>query len=103
MIHYEMISETAARFAIEGRLDVQQAPVLRQSLGEARDRGAKDLRLDMSGVDFMDSAGLAALVSGLKQVKNNGGSLVIENPSPAVRKVLELTLLDKVIPIEEGA
>lgn len=103
MISYEMISDTAARLVIEGRLDMQQAPGLRQSLGEARDRGARDLRLSMSAVEFMDSAGLAALVSGLKQAKNNGGSLIIENPSPAVRKVLELTLLDKVIPIEEGA
>jgi anti-sigma B factor antagonist len=103
VISYEMISDTAARLVIEGRLDMQQAPGLRQILGEARDRGARDLRLSMSAVEFMDSAGLAALVSGLKQAKNNGGSLVIENPSPAVRKVLELTLLDKVIPIEEGA
>lgn len=97
-----MISETAARLVVEGRLDVQQAPALRQALGEARDRGAKDVRLAMGKVEFMDSAGLAALVSGLKQAKNSGGSLVIESPSPAVRRVLELTLLDKVIPIDEG-
>lgn len=50
----------------------------------------------------MDSAGLAAVVSGLKAVRQEGGELVIVTPSPMVRKILELTLLDQAIPIEDA-
>ena len=98
----QTITNTQARLVLQGRLDVETAPKLRLTLLESRNQGVKDFLLEMSGIDFMDSAGLAAIVSGLKQSKTEGGSLQIEKPSEAVRRVLELTLLDKVIGIVEG-
>ncbi len=49
----------------------------------------------------MDSAGLAAIVSGFKRVRAKGGDLYLVAPSSAVREILEYTLLNRVIPIIE--
>lgn len=101
-MNVEMLTNTQARLVLQGRLDVETAPKLRLILLESRNQGVKDFVLEMSQIEFMDSAGLAAMVSGLKQSKAEGGSLKVEAPSEAVRRVLELTLLDRVIGIVEG-
>lgn len=101
MTKWQMTSQGSVSCVVEGRLDVQQAGELRSSLAEARSQGAKEIELDLSKVDFMDSAGLAAVVSGLKQARSAGGELYLVKPSSQVKRILELTLLDKVIPQRE--
>lgn len=103
MTKWQMTSQGSVSCVVEGRLDVHQASQLRTGLAEARSQGATEIELDLSKVDFMDSAGLAAVVSGLKQARSAGGELYLVNPSSQVRRILELTLLDKVIPQREEA
>lgn len=55
--------------------------------------------IDLAKVDFMDSAGLVSLVTGLKAARQSGCRLVLCNVQPAVRLVLELTQLDSVFEI----
>lgn len=98
MTQWQMTSPESVSCEVEGRLDVHQASQLRAALAEAQSNGAKEISLDLSKVEFMDSAGLAAVVSGLKQARSKGGELYLVNPSSQVRRILELTLLDKVIP-----
>ncbi|MDZ4874499.1 MAG: hypothetical protein CLLPBCKN_003895 [Chroococcidiopsis cubana SAG 39.79] len=55
--------------------------------------------IDLAQVDFMDSAGLVSLVSGLKSARQIGCRLVLCNVQASVRLVLELTQLDSVFEI----
>lgn len=55
------------------------------------------LVVDLSGVDLIDSAGLSALVSGIKAARQAGGSLHVTNPSEQVRAILRLTNLHRVL------
>lgn len=103
MTQWQMTAQGIVWCEVDGRLDVQQAGELRAAFSEARSQGAKEINLDLSRVEFMDSAGLAAVVSGLKQTRSSGGELYLVNPSSQVRRILELTLLDKVIPQREQA
>ncbi|PYE49902.1 STAS domain-containing protein [Deinococcus yavapaiensis] len=103
MIEWTQPTPGVAHFTITGRLDAHEAPKLRESFERAREAGASRFEVAMDRVDFMDSSGLAAVVSGLKASRLEGGELIIVSPSPMVRKVLELTLLDQVIPIANAA
>jgi anti-sigma B factor antagonist len=47
-----------------GELDTSSAQVLEQNFAEACSAGAKELVVDLSGVEFMDSTGLRALLRG---------------------------------------
>ncbi|GGJ70282.1 STAS domain-containing protein [Deinococcus aquiradiocola] len=90
-----------AQITLEGRLDLHNTPELRALLHEISDQGAKYYFMVMDRLEFIDSSGLSALVSGLKLARKAGGELVLVAPGPTVTKLLDLTMLNKVIPVEE--
>ncbi|MBF2025797.1 MAG: STAS domain-containing protein [Oscillatoriales cyanobacterium C42_A2020_001] len=87
----------------KGRLDLEGGMGLRQKLTEViGDR--RDLCIvDMTDVEFIDSAGLTALIHGLNDALENRCRLTLHNPRPAVRLVFEITRLDQVFEIIETA
>ncbi len=82
---------------LSGRLDALEATGLRDLLTARIDAGSTNLALDLSNVSFVDSAGLAALVKGMKGARSAGGDLRIVSPTNAdAMRVFELTQFDKV-------
>ncbi len=82
---------------IPDRLDAFSAPVLRAELDQLTDSGVKDFVIDLSATPFMDSAGMAVLVSLLRRTRTAGGSVKLVWPrSEAVRRTLQLTHFDRV-------
>ena len=55
---------------------------------------------DFSRVTFMDSAGIGMLIGRYKMMKLIGGSLEIVNISQTVRRILEMSGINKIIPME---
>ncbi len=53
--------------------------------------------VDMSGVRFMDSSGLKVILTQRNRMTETGGSLRIRHPSPAVRRVLDVSGLTDVL------
>jgi anti-sigma B factor antagonist len=95
------ITSTVAEAAVvtgEGRLNAASSPAFRQQLDEAFDGGARSIIVEMSGVDFVDSTGLGALVSGLKRARLLGGDLRVVAPGAQATMVLGLSNLDRVLP-----
>lgn len=86
---------------VSGRLDAQSAVAFRTAMHEAAGQRPEVLRLGLAGVTVMDSSALAAIVSALKLMRTHGGSLVLSEPSPVVRELLSLTMLDQVIRTEQ--
>ncbi len=60
-----------------------------------------DLILDMAQVDYMDSAGLAALVLVIRGHKSAGKRCALAAPTPIVAKILKITAIHQLAPIEE--
>lgn len=83
--------------APQGRIDRASAPALREQLHTEVQKGNALLVVDLSGVDLIDSAGLSALISGLKAARLAGGTLQIARPSRQVRSILKLTTLHRVL------
>jgi anti-sigma B factor antagonist len=86
-------------FEVIGRVDSSNASELGGELDKIVDEGKNNLVLDLSGVEYMSSAGLREMVRVLKRVKRSGGDLRIANPSDRVKEVLELAGLDTIFEI----
>jgi anti-sigma B factor antagonist len=86
---------------VGGELDIATTPRLREQLVAAiAERGA-NVVLDLSGVAFLDSTGLGVLVGVLKRARTLGGDLRLAGAQPAVRRVFEITALDRTLPIAD--
>ncbi len=89
----------ATLIEVNGRIDSTNAQQLGNTLNEQIDAGRYQLVIDLSGVEYMSSAGLRELVAALKRVKRNNGDLRIAVPSDRVREVLDLAGLDVIFQI----
>ena len=79
---------------ITGRLDTTTAPNLESVVNELLD-DAKELVFDMSGVEYISSAGIRVLIGTYKKMNLNQGTMRIEKANDLVREVFEMTgLLD---------
>ncbi|MGI8617187.1 MAG: STAS domain-containing protein [Actinomycetota bacterium] len=84
------ITPTNEGFRLEGELDMATADDLSQLLKVAV-LECRPLVLDFSGVSFMDSSGLRALLEAAGQTEE-GGSVIVLNPSSQVRRVLDISI-----------
>jgi len=78
---------------LSGRFDAYEVPPMTEWFDERPN--VKHLVVNLSGVTFVDSSGLSALVRGMKHCRQNDGDLVICNAQQAVSIIFELTRLDK--------
>ncbi|MBR2460680.1 MAG: anti-sigma factor antagonist [Clostridia bacterium] len=60
---------------------------------------AREVLLDLEAVSFMDSSGLGLILGRYTRVKENGGTLKVQNPGAAAQRVLRLAGTDKIIPV----
>ena len=62
-------------------------------------RDSKNLILDLSGVKFVDSSGLSAILTANRLWKEYGSFLITGVDHPAVKKLIEISRLDSVLTI----
>jgi anti-sigma B factor antagonist len=65
------------------------------------EEGRVNLLVDLSGVTFLDSSGLGALVRALTNSQKDGGQTKLLGAGPQVRKLLEMTKLDSVFELHD--
>ena len=75
---------------ITGRLDTTTSPNLDSVINELPE-DTKELVFDMSGVEYISSAGIRVLVRAYKKMNFNQGETRIENVNDIVREVFEMT------------
>lgn len=82
---------------LPGRVDAASVPARRETLAELSHEGVDRLVVDLSQTSFLDSAGIAMLVSLLKRARTTGGDVrLVEPADEAVRRIVRLTRLDLV-------
>ena len=75
---------------ITGRLDTTTAPNLESVINEIPE-DTKELIFDMSGVEYISSAGIRVLLGAYKKMNTNQGIMRIEKANDMVREVFEMT------------
>lgn len=83
----------------EERLDASNSADLREKLLSLLEDGGQKLVVDLSQVNFIDSSGLGALLSGFKTANLRSGSLVLTGLQSRVQSMFELTRLHRVFEI----
>lgn len=81
---------------VTGEIDAHTAP----TLAEALSGSGADVRLDMSGVQFVDSSGLRVLIEAHQRAEAAGGRLTIADPSDAVRRLLEISGVSEYLSVD---
>ena len=81
---------------VSGELDISNAATLEATVESVTATRPERLIFDLSRLRFMDSAGIAVLVG----ATSKADSVHVRDPNPIVRRVIELTGLERVLPIE---
>ncbi|MGI6035782.1 MAG: STAS domain-containing protein [Limnochordia bacterium] len=103
-IHHQRRGTTLL-VTVKGELDLLTAPFFRAQVDQELETFERlsSLILDLGKVDFIDSSGLGAILGRYKRIRQRGGKLLLVNAQPQVQKILELSGLDKIMPLFPNA
>jgi anti-sigma B factor antagonist len=97
----ERILDGVRIVAIDGELDIATSPQMRELLSHAAKDVNRPLVVDLTGCSFIDSTGLATLLHGAKPAQHGESHAALVSPGGEVRKLLELTAIDRTLPVFE--
>ena len=83
-----------------GDLDAYTVAAFREKLTELATYSR--VVIDLSGVPFMDSAGLGALIGGIRKARENDARVVVACDRPALTRLLHTTGFDRIVPVTES-
>ncbi len=95
-----------AIYAITGEIDITTSPDVRKVFDRIIKEKVPKVILNLQGVNYIDSSGLATLVEGLQRLKTYGGKMKLTNLSGKVKSLFEITKLERlfeIYPEEEKA
>jgi anti-sigma B factor antagonist len=87
-----------AAVVLGGEIDFSTCPGIRRCLMAAISGGNVHLAVDMSGVTFIDAAGIGVLVAAANRAREAGGGLSLVAPSRQVQRLLDVFHLDAILP-----
>src|SRR5213078_2051488 len=82
-----------------GELDAYTVGQFREALGDLTEATA--LLIDLSEVPFMDSAGLGALIGGIRRTRESGGDVSVACNRPTLTRLLRTTGFDRIVTVAE--
>lgn len=83
-----------------GELDAYTVTSFREALGELATHPR--VVIDLSEVPFMDSAGLGALIGGIRRAREHGGEVAVACSRPTLTRLLHTTGFDRIVPVTES-
>jgi anti-sigma B factor antagonist len=93
---------SAVVVVVGGELDLDTSPRLRHVLIDlVRAQGNRSLVLDMADLTFIDSSALGVIVTVQRDLAAIDGRLTVRAASNAVRRVFEITGLDRAIVLDD--
>ncbi len=84
---------------IDGDVDINTSPSIKKLFDKALAKKAAKMVVNLQGVNYVDSSGLATLVEILKNMRQYGGKLKLSNLSPKIKSLFDITKLDKLFEI----
>lgn len=80
-----------------GEVDAYTVSEFRDALGGIE--GVSRLIIDLSEVPFMDSAGLGALIGGIRRVRESDGDVGVISTTESLNRLLHTTGFDRIVPV----
>ncbi|MGO1469036.1 MAG: STAS domain-containing protein [Tissierella sp.] len=82
-------------FKPEGDLDIYTSSQFKEEVIQRLDEKETDIIVDGEKLEYVDSTGLGALISILRTMKESEKKIYIDNVKPNIRKIFDITNLDK--------
>jgi anti-sigma B factor antagonist len=95
--------QDAAVIEIRGEVDLYTSPQVREAIVGVTQRRTPSVIVDLTGVGYMDSSGVATLVEGLQFCRGYGGVFRLAGLGETVRQVFRFAKLDTVFEIYPSA
>ncbi len=92
-------TDNIALVTFHGRIDSMSAGIFGQALCKPLEDGQVNVVADLSGVEYMSSAGLREIVTALKKLKRASGDLRLAGVTARVAEIFEMSGLDGVLKI----
>ncbi|MEO8365243.1 MAG: STAS domain-containing protein [Pseudoxanthomonas sp.] len=86
------------RVGLGGRLDTHSYEDLDVALAPLLHRQLQSLVLDLAALDYISSAGIRSIFKARKALGEHGGKVLLVNPQPQIRKVLDIV---QAVPMQE--
>ncbi|MBC7835618.1 MAG: STAS domain-containing protein [Phycisphaerales bacterium] len=86
-----------------GDVDLTASPVLRQALKQVQATRPNVMVVDLTGVPYMDSSGVATLVEAMQIARKNGTRMALSGLQEKVKSIFEIARLDTVFTIRPTA
>jgi len=83
-----------------GELDAYTVGAFREALSKLEEETS--LIIDLSEVPFMDSAGLGALIGGIRRTRDSNGIVAVACNRPALTRLLHTTGFDRIVPVTDS-
>jgi anti-sigma B factor antagonist len=85
--------------ALEGEIDLHESPAVREKLNPLIDAKLPRIVVDLSGVSYIDSSGLALFIEAMQRIQSYGGKFALCGLTATVRTIFEIARLDQVFQI----
>lgn len=102
VIYYPFVEkpdEKVAAVVVGGEVDMHSSPELRNYFSQILEKNIRAIVVDLSGVKYMDSSGIATLIEVLQKIKKKPIVLRLAGLTPAVKDIFELSKLESVFAI----
>ena len=84
---------------LRGEVDLHESPQLRERFRRVLDNKPQRVFVDLSGVEYVDSSGLATLIEAMQRTHAYGGKLALYGMRDNVRNIFHIARLDQVFRI----
>jgi len=87
--------------ALAGELEVVSVDEFSVRMADLDGGGRSHVVIDVSGVTFIDSSGINALIRSVRSVEARGGTAVVASPSAVAQRVFAITRLSQLVTVEQ--
>lgn len=84
-----------------GEVDIYTAGQLKEAFNKIIDEKNQDIEINAEALEYIDSTGLGVLIGALKRLKQENKNIIIYHVKPSIKKLLNITGLDKIFIIKE--
>lgn len=92
--------ENQWKIELTGEVDIYTAGQLKDTFIKLIEERKESIRINAEKLEYIDSTGLGVLIGALKRLKQENKNIIIYNIKPSIKKLLNITGLDKIFVIE---
>ncbi|NVM02445.1 MAG: STAS domain-containing protein [Candidatus Helarchaeota archaeon] len=92
-------SNEVSIISIEGDVDLYSSPKVREKISRLIEKRVPVIMINLKGVRYMDSSGIATFIEGFQKIRKYKGKLIFYNLQTLVRDVFKMTKLEKIFEV----